>query len=253
MPTLFPRALLDEGAVPLYARTAQRLWEDLVGDGARSGDRLPAERALAERYGVSRVTLRAALAELQHRRLVAPRQGQGWTVLLTPATDGRAAPGNSVQGFADYAREQGLPTHARVLHARTRPATHEEAEQLRTGPGADLFELRRLRYLDARVVALELNRVPLALCPGLPDVDFGSASLYATLREAVPPQVPGVADYAVEARQPDAEERALLEIAGDVPLLVATQLTYNQDGRPMELTEQAYRGDRYRFRGQITN
>ena len=36
-------------------------------------------------------------------------------------------------------------------------------------------------------------------------------------------------------------------------LLVATQLTLNTDGRPMELTVQAYRGDRYRFRGRITS
>jgi GntR family transcriptional regulator len=38
-----------------------------------------------------------------------------------------------------------------------------------------------------------------------------------------------------------------------VPLLVATQLAYNQDGRPLEYTVAAYRGDRYRFTATITS
>ena len=253
MPEDLPRGLLTDRALPLYGRVARQLWEDLVGAGARTGDRLPGERVLAERFGVSRVTLRAALADLQSRGLVTPAQGRGWTV-AGGVEEAAAAPlRHSVQGFADYAREQGLPVHAEVLLSRVRPATHEEAERLRMAPGSDLFELRRLRYLDGLVTVLERNRVPLVLGPGLPDVDFTRASLYATLRAADPPSVPGVADYAVEARQPDAEERRLLQITDEVPLLVATQLTLNTDGRPMELTVQAYRGDRYRFRGQITS
>lgn len=253
----FPRGLLDQDALPRYVRTAERLWEDLSAEQARPGDRLPGERALAQRYAVSRVTVRAALTVLQQRGLVTPVQGQGWSVLADAAAAADRstppAPRRSVQGFADFAAAQGLPTHARVLGNRVRPATHAEAAELRIGPGADLFELRRLRYLDDRVTALERNRVPLALCPALAATDFSTASLYATLRHADPPQLPGLADYAVEARAPDDTERELLEITGPVPLLVATQLTTNQHGRPLELTVQAYRGDRYRFQGQISN
>jgi GntR family transcriptional regulator len=36
-------------------------------------------------------------------------------------------------------------------------------------------------------------------------------------------------------------------------MLVATQLTFNQADRPIELTVQVYRGDRYLFRASITN
>jgi GntR family transcriptional regulator len=32
---------------------------------------------------------------------------------------------------------------------------------------------------------------------------------------------------------------------------MARQLTYSQHGNPLELTDQAYRGDRYQFRGAI--
>ncbi len=124
---------------------------------------------------------------------------------------------------------------------------------MRIAPGAALFELHRLRYLNDLVVVEEYNRIPLNLCPSLPDVDFTTASLYATLRQADPPQIPRVAEYTVEARRPSPTEAALLEIDDSAPVLVATQLSYNQHDNPMELTVQVYRGDRYRFTASITN
>ena len=258
-----PPGLLADTAQPLYAQVAARLWDDMAAGGIRSGDRLPSERILATRYGVSRVTLRAALAELADRGRVEPSAARGWFVTAA-ATGGAAAPRRtiamtglpgrpSVCGFADYAREHGLATHSRVLSSEVRPATVSEAEELRIGPGAALFEMRRLRFLDDLVVVLEHNRLPLALCPPLAATDFATASLYATLRDANPSQLPRVADYSVEARQPLPEERELLELPDRTPVLVAEQLSFNQDGRPLELTVAIYRGDRYRFRASITD
>ncbi|MEU5735793.1 GntR family transcriptional regulator [Streptomyces antimycoticus] len=255
--TPMPRGLFGDDALPLYERTATQLLEDLRAAAARPGDRLPSERALVERYAVSRVTLRAALAQLESRGIVRPSSSRGWFVaelgLLPEATmtSGSAAP--QVQGFADYAQANGLTTASKVLSATVRPATVSEAEQLRIAPGADLFDLHRLRFLDGLLVVLEHNRLPLAACPALAETDFNTASLYATLRAADPPQLPRVADYSVEARHPTPREIELFEIGETMPMLVATQLTSNQESRPIELTVQVYRGDRYRFRASITN
>ena len=247
-----PRGLLHERALPLYGRTASRLWDEVRAAGVRAGDQLPSERVLAARYRVSRVTLRAALGELQRRRLVTASAARGWFV--TEHAEATAPPPAAhVEGLADQAASRGLSTRTRVLSAGVRPCSSTEAEALRTAPGAELYELRRLRGVDDLVVVLEHNRLPLALCPALAEVDFTHASLYATLRAADPPVVPRMADYAVEARHPTAEEERLLEVDGPVPVLVATQLSYDQDGRPMELTVAAYRGDRYLFRARITN
>ncbi len=51
----------------------------LRGD-LRVGERLPAERVLAERFGVNRVTVRSALAKLSSSRLLSVRQGSGYVV-----------------------------------------------------------------------------------------------------------------------------------------------------------------------------
>ncbi|MET9255148.1 GntR family transcriptional regulator [Streptomyces sp. NPDC003717] len=261
--------LLDADVLPLYGRIAARLADDIAAGGGRAGDRVPSERVLAARYGVSRVTMRSALAELAEQGVLESSPARGW-FLTGDGGDGDEArrtedreasgpaaapppPGRSVQGFADYALRHGLSTRTRVLSSGVRAATVQEAEDLRVAPGAPLFEMRRLRFLDELVVVVEHNRLPLALCPRLADTDFATASLYATLRTATPGQFPRVADYSVEARQPTGEERELLEITDVTPVLVATQLAYNQDVRPLELTVAIYRGDRYRFRASITD
>lgn len=252
-----PRGLFGDDALPLYGRVAARLLDDLRATAARTGDRLPSERALATRYSVSRVTLRAALAELESRGIVRPTSSRGWFVAeLGPPPEPPGAPtatAHQVQGFADYARVNGLTPTSKVLSATVRPATVSEAEDFRIAPGADLFDLHRLRFLDGLLVVLEHNRLPLAACPDLATTDFNTASLYATLRAADPPQQLRVADYSVEARHPTPREIELFEIADTMPMLVATQLTFNQKDRPIELTVQVYRGDRYRFRASITN
>lgn len=257
--TPLPRGLFADDALPLYERTAAQLLDDLRATAARAGDRLPSERALATRYAVSRVTLRAALAELESRGIVRPASSRGWFVADLDQSPGPATASAStaaapqVQGLADYAHVNGLTASSQVLSATVRPATVSEAEDFRIAPGADLFDLHRLRFLDGLLVVLEHNRLPLAACPALAETDFNTASLYATLRAADPPQLPRVADYSVEARHPTPREIELFEIGDTMPMLVATQLTFNQEDRPIELTIQVYRGDRYRFRASITN
>ncbi|MFF2998788.1 GntR family transcriptional regulator [Streptomyces sp. NPDC057950] len=255
-----PQGLLSGDALPLYTQIAGRLLGDIAEKGARPGDRLPSERALATRYGVSRVTLRSALNELAEREVIESSPARGWFLAegydrVAPSTlppSPGPATGQSVQGFADYADQQGLRLRDSVLETGVRPATVQESELLRVGPGAALFEMRRLRYLDDIVVVLEHNRLPLALCPKLAETDFTKETLFATLRRADPPQLPKVADYSVEARHPTAEEKQLLEIIDATPVLVATQLAFNQNGQPLELTAAAFRGDRYHFRASIT-
>ncbi|MFD7860004.1 GntR family transcriptional regulator [Streptomyces microflavus] len=173
-------------------------------------------------------------------------------VLSAPSSPSADGEGRTVQGFADYAEQHGLRTRAEVLDSRVRAATVREAEQLRMGPGADLFEMRRVRFLDDLVVVLEHNRLSLGLCPSLAATDFSAESLFAMLRRADPPQLPRVADYSVEARQPTDEERGLLEITDSTPVLVATQLAFNQHSQPLGLTVAIYRGDRYHFCASIT-
>lgn len=243
---------LARTTLPLYEQVAAQLQDDIAARELPPGGRLPAERELAQRYGVSRVTLRAALGLLETRGFLRSAASRGWFIADPEEAEAAAsdpAPAG-VLGFADEAAAKGLQSRSKVLHATVRPATVEEAARLGIAPGASMFDLRRLRYLDDQVILLQENQLALATCPSLPTTDFSSASLYATLR-AAGVRGPHLAEYSVSARPPTAEEAELLEIVGNIPVLAATQVAYTEDLRPLEFSSAVYRGDRYRFRASI--
>lgn len=107
--------IVDVGvAVPFQPVQNQRLYEKvaeqiglLIASGEfRYGDRLPAERELARKIGVSRPVLREALVTLEISGLVEVRGGSGCFVTATPDT--------LLPKFAD-----GGPSPFEVIHARS--------------------------------------------------------------------------------------------------------------------------------------
>jgi GntR family transcriptional regulator len=227
----------------------QRVREDLAAEIERGrrppGSRLPPERALAEHFGVSRVTLRRALEELA-RAGVVTRSGTGWAVVS--ATIGE--PPNVLMSFSEMAASRGLVPGSRVLDRRVRPATIDEAESLGLAPGASLFELERLRSMDQVPIMIDRTRIPLSLAPGLEEEELEETSLYAVLEERYGMR-PTRARFTVEAIAADERRARLLALETGEPLLLCRQQTEDQTGRQMELCEMSYRGDRYRFRATL--
>ena len=238
--------LLKAPAQPRYLAVARALEEELTNGAMEAGDRLPAERELCRRLQVSRVTIRRALGELRSRGLIESAGSRGWFV-----AERSVGETNVLVSFSDMARARGLRPSSRVLAAATRPSTLHEAEQLSLAPGAPVFQLRRLRFLDGIAVGLEVTRIPVAVAPALAGTDFSQTSLYDELRAAG--VIPTRADYDVQAVAADPEQAALLGVGPGAPLLCAQAVTFDQSARPIELSRSVFRGDRYRFRTTLSN
>ena len=233
------------GPDPLYLQVHRAVADEIARGTWRPEERLPPERVLCERFAVSRVTLRRALNALVSDGLLRASHGRGWYVAGGPLGE----PPNALESFSAMGRARGLVPSARVLSTAVRPATIDEAEALTIAPGADLFAIERLRLLDGLPISIDKSRVPLARAPGLAAADFSQASLYTTLEaDGV---VPAWAEFALSAAAATPEEAALLDLAVGSPLLTASQTTFDQDHRPIELGHVRYRGDRYRFRATL--
>ena len=69
---------------PLYRRLARRLQERIDAGGYPAGARLPSEPELSAEFGVNRLTVRQAVAELERAAVVEIRRGVG-TFVRPPA------------------------------------------------------------------------------------------------------------------------------------------------------------------------
>jgi GntR family transcriptional regulator len=238
-------SLFSDVAQPVYHQVYRLIADEIASGALVPGERLPPERVLCERLSVSRATVRRALQQLVEDGLVEPSVGRGWFVSSGPL----AEPPNALMSFTELGAARGLTASARVLSSGIRPGTIEEAEAFAIAPGADVFELERLRMLDGVPVAVDRCRVPLARAPVLPEVDFEDASLYAVLDEAGAGPVRG--DYTIEAAPADPARAEQLGLGPGEPLLVTETVSYDAAGRLVELTTTAYRSDRYRFRATL--
>jgi DNA-binding GntR family transcriptional regulator len=235
---------IREASQPLYHQVYRRLVDEIEEGALRPGDRLPSERWLCDELGVSRATVRRAIEELVSDGVVEGR-GRGSYV----CGQAIAEPRGTLMSLSELGRTRGLAASARVVDARIRGATIDEADVFAVAPGAELFVLRRVRMLDGMPISLDVNHVPLRLAPALPDVDFSSASLY----EALDAAGHGLAraDYDVEARAAGAEEAELLELEPGAPVLFTTTVAFDDAGRVVDVGRTVYRADRYRFQATL--
>jgi GntR family transcriptional regulator len=236
---------IGEAAQPLYHRVYRQIAQEIESGDLQPGARLPSERWLCDELGVSRATVRRAIEELVADGLVEGR-GRGSYV----SGEALVEPPNTLMSLTELGRSRGLDTSARVLASEIRPATIDEAEAFGIAPGAEVFELRRLRMLDGLPISLDHNRVPLRLLPGAAELDFSTASLYDALERDGNPLAR--ADYELEARAAEAADAELLGLAPGAPVLYASTIAIARDGRVMDLGRTIYRADRYRFQATLT-
>lgn len=233
-------AKLIAAGQPRYMALARELASLISSGTVAPGDRLPGERDLCRRFGTSRDTVRRALAQLREEGLIEADPQRGWFVSSTSVGEP-----NALLSFSEMARARGLAATSRVVRQEVRRADLDEAEALGVAPGVELFEVERIRMLEDVPVSVERSRIPLAVAPGLTETDLSASSLYETLRAEG--AAPARANYTLQAVAADASLAPVLDLEVGAPLLKATATTYDDAGRRIELSDAAFRGDRYRF------
>lgn len=227
--------------IPLYYQIKTRLLEQIECGQLKPGDRVPSERELTERFGVSRMTARQALVELETQGYLVRVQGKG-TFVATPKFE---QPLVMLTSFTEDMRRRGLEAGARVLSASEVPAGRRVGQALSIAETAPVYRLERLRLAGGEPMALEISHLDAAYFPGLltHDVD---RSLYEILRvEYGLRLVRGT--QSLEAVPADPRQAETLHVREGTPLMLMERISRDQHDRPVEMVRSYYRGDRYRF------
>ncbi|MEI6098570.1 MAG: GntR family transcriptional regulator [Alphaproteobacteria bacterium] len=233
------RLRAQEGSLSNRLKTALTL---SIRDGSLPPNQaLPSERDMAEVLGVSRSTLRSCLKDLAEEGLVQTRHGSGTVVVgQIPKALSRHS------GFTEDARARGLVASSDVLSLTTGPAGVNTA--LRTGMplGSAVMTLVRLRRANGEALSYESVTVPVWAV----GADFdGQGSLYDRMDGFG--TRPKRMLQTLEAVSAPADIAMLLDINPGAPVLRIAQVGYSADGKAVEDAMSWYRGDRYKYVGEL--
>ncbi|WP_069174215.1 GntR family transcriptional regulator [Streptomyces griseus] len=230
--------------VPLYFQVAQQLQQLIESGRLAPGTRLENEIALADKFGLSRPTMRQAMQHLVDKGLLARKRGVGTQVV----TDKVRRQIELTSLFEDLKREGRRP-RTEVLSLETVPAAGGIAVALALEPGTPTVALRRLRYADDEPIAVMENHVPASLLSPTED-DLTRHGLYELLERA------GVslrtARQTIGARRATAPEARLLGEGRSSTLLTMQRTVHGDAGCPVEFGSHLYRASRYSFEMTLT-
>jgi GntR family transcriptional regulator len=228
-------------SMPLHARISQ-LMVDLIESGALAvGERLPAERELAELLGVSLAPVRQAILDVVNKGLLVRGRGRG-TFVRGPGLDEKIS---ILHSLTESMRAQHVEVDTRVLRQERVPVPPDVAGALALRENVVML-LERVALVGKEPVALLYAYLSLRAYPGLVDAQLANRSLYETLRDQYATVVTR-ADSVIELVRTTSAEAGKLGVAVGEPLLRVQGTAFSDNGKPVEYFRVLYRGDRVRF------
>ncbi|MEM7446222.1 MAG: GntR family transcriptional regulator [Pseudomonadota bacterium] len=230
--------------LPLYHRIYMLLAEQLREGRFPLGEALPSELQLADRYGVSRVTIRRTLDRLERERLIRRRRGSG-TYPVAPrreAQPARADIGGMLANLITMTKETAATT---LWSGETLQPDWVQTSGL-VPTGSRLFKIVRRRDMGDEPFSVTSLLLPRELAE-LVDMDaLGNEPVMVALeREGVSPTT---AEQVLTVALADAEVAAQLGVDVGAPLICMRRAVLDPKGAAILFQESVYPPDRYEYR-----
>jgi GntR family transcriptional regulator len=227
-------ALVDRNnPAPLHLQIRQNLLKSIEDGRLPLNAKLSSERELVKLFGVSRITVRQALKDLEREGYLTSHPGKGFYV----ADKTKAFELDLLKSFTVNAHATNRKPGNRLLEGWIGKAPREITRPLFLPDGADVLLLKRLRFLDDQPVVIQEDWLSPVLVPGLLELDWstGNRSLYAELHERFSIR-PVRGQTILGARLLTADEAALLELEMPAAALTIDQIAYDSNNRPVNLS-----------------
>ena len=228
--------------IPLYLQIAQRLHHDIAVGQLRPGATIGSEAALTKRFGVSRVTLRQAIALLVDQGIVSRRHGKGTFVEAAPLDYPLDALVGTTQVFSALGREW----RSEVASLQTTRAGEDTARLLQLRPTDRVTRITRVDYAGRDALAVAHIQLPETVGKKLGIRDIEAKPLYPLLSEKAGERA-DLAHQTMRAAAASREVSSLIGIDEGAPVMVVSRVTHNSNGRPIEYSEVYFRADSIRF------
>ena len=220
--------LEKNSTIPIYIQLKNILKGSILTGEFGENEMIPSETQLADKYQITRTTVRRAIAELVNENLLRSEHGKGTFVCLNPVSYSMW----NFSSFTDYVQKKGKTATSKILSAQVIEIDENE-----------YFQLERARGIKDDGVTLyitvDTSLIPLALFPGITAYNFENRSLYEVFRREYSIS-PSYVDLLLKPILVDQHVADVFGIAPNTPLLMAKGEVYNEKNLLVERTQVIY-------------
>ena len=231
--------------VPIYHQLEELIKLQINSGQLKSGQAIPSERELTEKFQISRMTVRQALTNLVNDGFLYRKKGTGTFVSEQKVEQVL----HGLTSFSEDMLERGFVPSSEILSYENVPASQSVATKLHIDAGQKVLKIERIRLADQVPMAHEIAYMPVHLTDGLTK-ELAKDSIYHFIEDHLSLQI-DEAYQELEAVIASEHEEKYLQIKKGSPILKITQVTYLEDHTPFEYVKSSFRADRYRFKLQL--
>lgn len=228
--------------VALYYQLKEMLTNKILSKEWKVGEKIPTEFELCEQYKVSRITVRQALRDLEKEGYLVRKQGRG-TFVSVPKIE------QNLMSFYSFSREfkkRGFEPHSEVLEFHLQIPKPEIVNNLKlSNEQNQVYYIKRLRYADNMLLAIETTYLPADLFPGLDEKTLNEKALYEIMRDNYG-VVPTSAEESFGATLIGGKESVYFGMKKGNPAISLERWAYSEE-RHIEYTTSIVRGDKFTF------
>jgi GntR family transcriptional regulator len=231
--------------LPIYYQIKQTIKNWIINKEFSSGEKIPSENELAERFSVSRLTVRQAISQLTQEGFLVSRRGEG--TFVTENVQLIDSCSFEFRGLIDdffFAQISEIKTRWVETERRIAPKLIREKLQLE-GPDTEVIQIKRVRYLKDKRFTYSTNYLPLDIGSRIKEKMLYEKSLLQVLGQDLDIQFTE-AVQTIEASFADHDVAEHLAIPSGSPILFVERIIYAKQ-RPIEIFQSAYPGDLYKF------
>jgi len=226
------RDINRQSDMPLYKQIMDIIQEEISQELLLPGEQLTPEVELAQRFDVSRMTIRQAINELVRQRVLTRKRGYG-TFVLAPRTQRTLRP-NIITGFYSDFQSQNKKLLSNVVRRRLIEVPADMAEVFQIEPGEIICNILRVRYCDNAPIVIDDSYFPRDFWPHFKNVDLSDCSVFHLLEEKTG-QVPMHSTITLRACASNPFTAKHLGLNVGDPVMFARMINYNGTGKVMQI------------------
>lgn len=235
-------ASLVSSSTPLFVQVRDALREHILSGSLSAGSKLPSEGDLEAKYGVSRITIRQALSDLQGLGLIEKVNGKGSFVKRPDPPRGLGP----LTGFYETMRRRGHTALGKVSAIKHTTASQQVAANLKIPFGSPISAVTILRLVDGEPYARHIAYANAKLIERLVAEDLETNDLITIAQERLGYRLDH-SDMDISADIANASVAKCLAIKRGAPVLRLCIASIDVRGEPLIFSELLGRGDRFHY------